>query len=104
MDDLNNFVGGIPDNPLMTIEIEEPAIGLKGWVCVHSLGKDGASGGIRCVGNVNKLEVQLLARAMTYKYAFFLAFLRVALKLDYVLITGSPQRGKLRSSRPLPDI
>jgi hypothetical protein len=51
-----------------------------------------------------KLEVQLLARAMTYKYAFFLAFLRVALKLDYVLITGSPQRGKLRSSRPLPDI
>lgn len=61
----------IPDDPLMTIEITEPAIGLEGWVCLHALGKGGASGGIRCVGDVTKKEVQLLARAMTYKFSFF---------------------------------
>ena len=62
---------GIPEDPLLTIEITEPGIGLEGYVCIHAVGRVGAAGGIRCVRDVSKTEVQLLARAMTYKYAFF---------------------------------
>lgn len=62
---------GIPAAPLMTIEIADPACGLEGYVCIHSLGSEGASGGMRCVPDVTKSEVQILARAMTYKYSFF---------------------------------
>jgi glutamate dehydrogenase (NAD(P)+) len=76
----------IPDDPLMTIEISDPAIGLQGWVCVHGLGKDGSSGGIRCTGDISKKEVQILARAMTYKYAFFglpQGGAKAGLRIDY---------------------
>jgi glutamate dehydrogenase (NAD(P)+) len=62
---------GIAPDPLMTIEISEPEIGLDGCVCIHAIGRQGAAGGIRCVPDVDKREVQLLARAMTFKFAFF---------------------------------
>lgn len=61
----------ISDSPLFMIEINDPFVGLEGYVCIHSMGKYGASGGIRCVEDVSKEEVQLLAKAMTYKYSFF---------------------------------
>lgn len=80
------FPPRIPDDPLMTIEIKEPSLGLEGWVCVHALGKNGASGGVRCVGNVTQEEVKLLAKAMTYKFSFFgipQGGAKAGLRLDY---------------------
>lgn len=61
----------IPDDPLLTVEIAEPSAGLKGWVCIHTMGRFGASGGMRCVPDISKEEVQLLAKAMSYKYCFW---------------------------------
>lgn len=71
MKDLVKQDSAIPNEPLMTIEIKEPEIGLEGWVCLHSLGKNGSSGGIRCAADVTKKEVEALAKAMTFKYSFF---------------------------------
>jgi len=61
----------IPESPLFTVEIADESIGLKGFLCIHSLGNYGTSGGMRCVPDIDRREVELLARAMTYKYAFF---------------------------------
>ena len=61
----------ISTSPLMTIEIEDKDIGLEGYICIHSMGKYGASGGMRCIEDVSKKEVQLLAWAMTHKYSYF---------------------------------
>ncbi len=79
---------GIDRSPLLTIEICDPEIGLEGYVCIHSVGKHGAAGGIRCVPDVTKREVQLLARAMTYKFAFFdvpQGGAKMGLKINYDL-------------------
>ncbi|HKM52862.1 MAG TPA: Glu/Leu/Phe/Val dehydrogenase dimerization domain-containing protein [Isosphaeraceae bacterium] len=62
---------GIPETPLFTVEIADEKIGLRGFLCIHSLGNYGTSGGMRCVPDIERREVELLARAMTYKYAFF---------------------------------
>lgn len=61
----------IPGSPLMTIEVSDPALGLEGFVCIHAMGRNGASGGMRCVPDIDQEEVRILARAMTYKYSFF---------------------------------
>ncbi len=61
----------ISEVPLFTVEVNDPSLELEGYVCIHSMGKYGASGGMRCVEDVTKKEVQLLAKAMTYKYSFF---------------------------------
>jgi glutamate dehydrogenase/leucine dehydrogenase len=61
----------IPDEPLFMLEFAEHEIGLEGFVCIHTMGRNGASGGMRCVPDIDKEEVRLLARAMTYKYSFF---------------------------------
>jgi len=61
----------IPDAPMASIQLRDEAAGLEGYVCIHSFGKYGASGGMRCVGDVSQREVELLARAMTYKYSFW---------------------------------
>jgi len=61
----------IPDEPLFTAEVEIPAFEVRGWVSIHSLGARGACGGIRLYPDVERREVEALARAMTYKYAFF---------------------------------
>ncbi len=62
----------IPDAPLMTVEVKDPASGLEGYVCIHSMGRfGGASGGLRCVPDVSRKEIELLAKAMTYKYSFW---------------------------------
>jgi glutamate dehydrogenase (NAD(P)+) len=55
----------------MTVEATDPSTGVHGWVCIHSYSLDGASGGMRCVPDVSREEVQLLARAMTHKYSIF---------------------------------
>ncbi len=61
----------IPESPLLTVEITDTTVGLEGFVCIHSMGKRGTSGGMRCVDDISKHEVQILARAMAYKYAFY---------------------------------
>jgi glutamate dehydrogenase (NAD(P)+) len=61
----------IPDNPLFTLEVLDESIGLEGYVCIHSIGRDGSSGGMRCVDDISKAEVKLLARAMSFKYSYF---------------------------------
>src|SRR4051794_23842237 len=43
----------IPDVPQMTVEVADPSIGLQGFVCIHSMGKYGASGGMRCVPDID---------------------------------------------------
>ena len=63
--------GRIPDVPKFHVEFEDPEIGLHGFVCIHGIGRDGSSGGMRCVPDVDREEVRLLARAMTFKYSFF---------------------------------
>ncbi len=85
----------ISDVPLFTVEVKEPSLGLEGYVCIHSMGKYGASGGMRCVEDVTKEEVQLLARAMTYKYSFFgiqQGGAKAGLKIKY---DEDPERKKL---------
>jgi glutamate dehydrogenase/leucine dehydrogenase len=85
----------IPSAPLMTVEIFEPALGLEGFVCIHAMGKNGASGGMRCVPDIDKEEVRILARAMTYKYAFFQipqGGAKAGLRVSY---EEEPQRRKL---------
>lgn len=61
----------IPDSPMFTVEIKDKVNGMEGYVCIHSMGRFGASGGMRCMPDITKTEIQLLARAMTYKYSFF---------------------------------
>ncbi|MEW5925320.1 MAG: Glu/Leu/Phe/Val dehydrogenase dimerization domain-containing protein [Candidatus Zixiibacteriota bacterium] len=61
----------IPDAPFYKIEVDDPEYGLKGWIVIHSMGANGACGGVRLYPDVNLEEVYLLARAMTYKYCFF---------------------------------
>lgn len=58
-------------DPLMTIAIDDRDHNLHAWVVVHSLGSLGGCGGVRCAPDVTLEEVKALARAMTYKYAFF---------------------------------
>jgi glutamate dehydrogenase (NAD(P)+) len=76
----------IPDSPLLSIEFRDPSVGLEGYLCIHSMGKYGASGGMRCIGDVDKAEVSVLAKTMTYKYAFFniqQGGAKAGLKVDY---------------------
>ena len=61
----------IPTDPLFTIEVTDESIGLEGYVCIHSIGRAGSSGGMRCVPDISKEEVKLLARAMSFKYSYF---------------------------------
>ena len=99
----------IPEGPLFTVEIADESIGLKGFLCIHSLGKNGTSGGMRCVPDIERREVELLARAMTYKYSFFKLSqggAKGGLRLDY---NEPPDRRRLlleeaaRHLRPLID-
>lgn len=55
----------------MTVEFEEPALGLRGFLCIHTMGRLGACGGIRLASGLERPEVEAMARAMAYKYAFF---------------------------------
>ncbi len=52
------------------VEAAEPAIGLMGWVAVHTQGPRGSCGGVRLCPDVRREEVVALARAMAYKYGF----------------------------------
>jgi len=61
----------IPVEPLMTIQVEDTAVGLAGFVVIHTLGESGAGGGIRCAPDITLEEVKRLAHAMTCKYTFF---------------------------------
>jgi glutamate dehydrogenase/leucine dehydrogenase len=61
----------IPSDPLLLVHIQDSAIGLEGFVALYNLAETGACGGIRCVPDITAEEVKALARAMTYKYAFF---------------------------------
>lgn len=67
----NIKVNYIPDAPLFIVEVKDPEFQLNGWVVIHSMGADGACGGIRLYPDVDLHEVELLAKAMTYKYCFF---------------------------------
>ncbi len=60
----------VPDSPLFVAEIKDPAFELQGWVVVHTLGTQGSCGGVRLYPDVSREEVELLARAMSYKYCF----------------------------------
>ncbi len=60
----------IPDSPLFVAEIKDPAFDLHGWFVIHSFGSRGSCGGVRLYPDVSRAEVELLARAMTYKYCF----------------------------------
>lgn len=90
------YEGAVPESPLMTVEASDPRTGLKAWVCVHSYSRDGASGGMRCVPDVSREEVQLLARAMTHKYSIFgieLGGAKAGLQVPY---DATPDEKKLR--------
>ena len=63
--------GKIPDSALFIAEVKDLAFELQGWVVVHSLGFEGSCGGVRLYPNVNREEVKLLAKAMTYKFCFY---------------------------------
>jgi glutamate dehydrogenase (NAD(P)+) len=60
----------IPEDPLFTCEVKIPEFDITGWLCIHSIGQRGACGGIRLYPDVTKEEIELLAKAMTYKYCF----------------------------------
>jgi glutamate dehydrogenase (NAD(P)+) len=60
----------IPDIPLFVVEIKDPAFELHGWLVIHSFGPRGSCGGIRLYPDVSQQKVELLAKAMTYKYCF----------------------------------
>jgi glutamate dehydrogenase (NAD(P)+) len=60
----------IPDIPLFVVEIKDHAFELQGWLVIHSFGPRGSCGGIRLYPDVSLQEVELLAKAMTYKYCF----------------------------------
>ena len=62
---------GIPGSPAFTVEVRDESEGLEAYVCIHSIGEWGSSGGMRCVEDVTREEVELLARAMTFKFSFF---------------------------------
>ena len=61
----------IPDSPLFSVEASNPSTGMEAYVCIHSMGRYGASGGMRCLPDISPGEVQILARAMSFKYSFF---------------------------------
>lgn len=61
----------IPRLPQFTVEVVDAEFGFEGWVAIHSVGANGACGGMRLYPDVQKSEIQLLAEAMTHKYAFF---------------------------------
>jgi glutamate dehydrogenase/leucine dehydrogenase len=61
----------IPDSPLFVAEIKDSAFELQGWLVIHSFGPRGSCGGIRLYPDVSQQEVELLAKAMTYKYCFY---------------------------------
>lgn len=67
----NLAINEIPDSPLFTAEINDPKFNLQGWIVIHSIGSRGSCGGVRLYPVVTKKEVQLLAKAMTYKYCFY---------------------------------
>lgn len=70
--DLNlSFDSVIPEKPLFTIEFTDPDFDIKGWLSIHSYGANGACGGTRLYPDVNREEVEQLAKMMTYKYCFF---------------------------------
>jgi glutamate dehydrogenase/leucine dehydrogenase len=61
----------VPDEPLFIAVVDDPALDLKGWVVIHSMGYSASCGGVRLYPDVSLEEVTLLARAMTYKYCFY---------------------------------
>jgi len=76
----------IPDAPLFVCEVDDPAVGLAGWVAIHSVGSRGSCGGIRLYPDVTKQETELLARGMTYKYCicgYSLGGAKGALKMPF---------------------
>jgi glutamate dehydrogenase/leucine dehydrogenase len=60
----------VPDSPLFVAEVKDPAFDLQAWVVVHSLGSSCSCGGVRLYPDVSRQEVELCAKAMTYKYCF----------------------------------
>jgi len=60
----------IPDSPLFVAEIKDPAFELLGWLVIHSFGSRGSCGGVRLYPDISREGVELLAKAMTYKYSF----------------------------------
>lgn len=82
------------EQPLFQIRIEDPAEGLEAFVVVHNLGPAGSTGGVRCLPDVSVEEVQLLARSMAYKNAFFQKPLGGA-KAGIVLGSDVPQARRL---------
>ncbi len=65
------FYDIVPDEPLFTVVVDDPALDLKGWVVIHSMGYGASCGGVRLYPDVTLEEVILLAKAMTYKYCFY---------------------------------
>lgn len=58
----------IPDEPLLVCEIKDLQYELLGWLVIHTVGGRGCCGGIRICPDITKEEIELLAKAMTYKY------------------------------------
>ena len=61
----------IPREPLYTVHFDDAAAGMRGFLVVHSAYRATSSGGVRVAPDVSLEEVQALAHAMTYKYAFW---------------------------------
>jgi glutamate dehydrogenase/leucine dehydrogenase len=88
----------IPASPAFTVEVRDESEGLEAYVCIHSIGEWGSSGGMRCVDDVTRAEVELLARAMTFKFSFFgipQGGAKAGLRLPY----GAPPRERERLIR-----
>jgi glutamate dehydrogenase/leucine dehydrogenase len=58
----------IPEAPLLVCEINDPEYDLIGWLVIHAMGARGCCGGVRIYPDITRQEVELLAKAMTYKY------------------------------------
>jgi len=58
----------VPDVPSLVCEINDPQYDLLGWLVIHTVGARGCCGGIRIYPDITKVEIELLAKAMTYKY------------------------------------
>ena len=65
---MNQNNAQIPEAPLFVCEVDDPAVGLRGWLAIHTIGRRGCCGGIRLYPDVTKEETIALARAMTRKY------------------------------------
>jgi glutamate dehydrogenase/leucine dehydrogenase len=89
----------IPDSPLFVAEVKDAAFDLQAWVVIHSLGADCSCGGVRLYPDVSREEVELLARAMTYKYCFYGITDRGGGKAGVQLSLDSPTANRARTFR-----